>query len=193
MSNTTSGQNASISQNVVVPPFQGVSGTLNLSGNIISIMANNTPVIVNQPSTVVTTNVKIKPEFVKKIGSLKITCRMMPTLNFPTGKYFNGITVGVNTDTETKIEQEDYKSMSISRIEKDVTLNCNVTEETLPAASEEMLRKLGQALLEVRQLENELEETIDFFAETFTGRGELAEAVAKDEEEDEQSDEDEPP
>ena len=56
------------------------------------------------------------------------------------------------------------------------TLSESYYDDNISKSSEHMMVKLGYALEQVKQLEHDITEAIDFFADTMVGNGELAEA-----------------
>lgn len=59
------------------------------------------------------------------------------------------------------------------------TLSASYYDDNISKSSEYMMVKLGYALEQVKQLEHDITEAIDFFADTMVGNGELAEACEK--------------
>jgi hypothetical protein len=59
------------------------------------------------------------------------------------------------------------------------TLSASYYDDNISKSSEHMMVKLGYALEQVKQLEHDITEAIDFFADTMVGNGELAEACEK--------------
>ena len=123
-------------------------------------------------------------DFNKSIGMISIGCKKSINID-------NNLSVHLQRMLSINIQQLDRRQNSFltgSSAIPDLydetkpllfTLSESYYDDNISKSSEHMMVKLGYALEQVKQLEHDITEAIDFFADTMVGNGELAEACEK--------------
>ena len=123
-------------------------------------------------------------DFNKSIGMLSIGCKKSINID-------NNLSVHLQRMLSINIQQLDRRQnpfLTCSSAIPDLydetkpllfTLSESYYDDNISKSSEHMMVKLGYALEQVKQLEHDITEAIDFFADTMVGNGELAEACEK--------------